>query len=157
MKELREHHENQYPIDVDGVKIDIGLIDIQVFFSGEKQLILNTLKHNPKFFFEENIKKVEAITNNGIHDQMMMGSSMHLFLPSGKFNFHYHNIIFGIRIENKIYTDINFKDILSGISDNGYNISFASPNQFINKPPKKTRKTSKIKKFIEDKVISLIR
>lgn len=86
MQELRQHHEPQYPIDVNGVKIDIGLIDIQVFFSGNKNILLNTLKECPDMLFKENIKKVEAITNNSIHDQMMMGSCIHLFSSTGDFS-----------------------------------------------------------------------
>ncbi len=57
MQKLRQHHEPQYPIDVDGIKIDIGLIDIQVFFSGSKNLILNTLKSVLMCFLRKTLKK----------------------------------------------------------------------------------------------------
>ena len=156
MQKLRQHHEPQYPIDVDGIKIDIGLIDIQVFFSGSKNLILNTLKECPDVLFKENLKKVEAITDKAIRNQMMMGCCFHSFSHTGEFNFHYHNIIFGIRIENKVYTDINFDEIMRTIAKNGYNVGFVAPNYSMPHVSQTPTRKSKIKQFIDDKILSLI-
>lgn len=157
MQKLRQHHEPQYPIEIDGLQIDIGLIDIRVFFSGAKNILLNTLKVCPDMFFKENVEKVETITDKTIHNQMMMGCCLHQFSHTGEFNFHFHNIIFGIRIENKVYADINFDEIMRTIVKNGYKVGLVAPNYSLPYVSRTPGIRSKIKQFIDDKIVSLIR
>ena len=108
-------------------------------------------------FLRKILKKVEAITDKAIHNQMMMGFCLHSFSHTGQFNVHYHNIIFGIRIENKVYTDINFDEIMRTIAKNGYNVGFVVPNYSMPHVSQTLSRKLKIKQFIDDKILCLMR
>lgn len=116
-----------YPVD--NLKIDIGLIDIQVSFKGNTQVIVNTLKQDSQSLLRENAAMLDNMTNGNIHNQMMIGTALHLYNNDGDSCIHYHNIIFSVRVENKIYSHLDLTDILSSISKEGYTIGLVAPKE----------------------------
>jgi hypothetical protein len=82
-----------------GHLVDIGLIDIQVFFDGPMDLLVEQLKTDSTRFLDENLKHVDWLCSRVFHDQMVLVFACHVFTAGGDRRVHYHNVIFGLRKE----------------------------------------------------------
>lgn len=110
-------------LQVDNNNIDIGLIDIQVHFHGNQEQITALLQKNGHQFFTENARHLDYVSNGNIHDQMILINALHLFNSKGEIAIHYHNIIFGARVEGQLVGTINLEPILIGCSEKGKSIN----------------------------------
>lgn len=116
MRAVREQ-EHIKPISFSGgYNIDVGLIDLQVFFDGSQQDLTDVMSNNPHVLFNENLKHIDLLSQGTIHDQMILVSIPHSFAPFGSFCFHYHNVIFGIRKKGSLIGYLSVDDLLSQLS-----------------------------------------
>ena len=114
-------------IDVGGVatEIDIGLVDIVVFFQIPPGNVPALLKSNsePERFFQENLRHVDLLCKGTLHDQMIMAASPHFYRSDGSILFHCHNVIFGLRQEIRgdidILAPLDFDPLLKALAKTG--------------------------------------
>jgi len=73
--------------------IDIGLIDVQVYFHDTEGMLSPGHKTN------ENFAAVDGVCGGELHTQMVLASAVHRHRPDGSRILHYHNLIFSVRKE----------------------------------------------------------
>lgn len=97
--------------------LDIGLVDIPVWFRGDLELMTLNLRRRPMWFFEENGLVLDKLFAGAFHDQMNLVSAFHSLRTDGTSEFHYHNLIFGIRRERRgmrsLCGPLDFRPILA--------------------------------------------
>jgi len=89
------------PVSVEGMEIDVGLIDIIVSFRimpGNKLVLAQTDDEKNKLL-RENLIHLDKVCGGTLHDQMIIALAAHIFRSDGELLFHYHNLIFGLRQE----------------------------------------------------------
>jgi hypothetical protein len=86
--------------DGNDVEIDIGLIDVTVFFQPPPGMPPTpATKEEYRKTFDENARHMEMLCAGALHDQMILATCMHVFHSNGSLLLHYHNLIFGLRQE----------------------------------------------------------
>ena len=116
-----------FTIDVAGVatEIDIGLVDIVVFFQIPPGSVRALLKSSgePERFFQENLRHLDLLCKGKLHDQMMVATSPHFYRSDGSILFHYHNLIFGLQQEIRgdidILAPLDFDPLLKALAKTG--------------------------------------
>jgi hypothetical protein len=78
--------------------IDVGLVDIVVFFQMPGGVVPSQEEHFDQMLIE-NLRHVELACSGAFHDQMILATAFHRFHSNGSRLFHYHNVIFGLRQE----------------------------------------------------------
>lgn len=114
-------------IEVDDESIDVGLIDIQVYFQGNQRDILKLLKQDSAQFFTENAKHLDYLLGENIHDQMILMNAFHMFNTKGETSIHYHNVVFGARVQGSQVGMLDLEPLLKCLSQNGKSINFVVP------------------------------
>ena len=103
MGEVRERHPHEAltlsSLSHNGAGVDVGLVDIPVTFRGPLDLVASNLEHRPDEFLGENLRHVEGLFAGMFHDQMTLVTVLHAVRPDGTPEFHYHNLVFGVRRE----------------------------------------------------------
>jgi len=100
MREARRR-KGAMPVSIGGMEIDVGLIDIIVFF----QLIPGNRLVHPRTsderarLFDENLIHLDKLCGDALHDQMVIAVAPHIYHSNGSFLYHHHNLIFGLRQE----------------------------------------------------------
>jgi hypothetical protein len=81
------HHQNGKDKDV---QIDVGLVDITVFFHVPPGIspTLPTTPEERHRACEENFRHFDSVCSGGLHDQMIIASVAHLFDSDGTPSFH---------------------------------------------------------------------
>jgi len=107
------------------VEIDIGLIDVTVFFQVPPGMrpAIPTRKEDCDRTFDENLRHLESVCADALHDQMILATSLHLFDSNGSPLLHYHNLIFGMRQEVRGELDVlgqlDMDPLLKALSKSG--------------------------------------
>lgn len=95
MRAVRRHGTNRtvFPAGPGraAIDVDIGLIDVQVFFNAYDGI------HAGSPRTEENFSRFRRICGGEAHDQMVMATAVHHFRPDGSLLLHYHNLVFALR------------------------------------------------------------
>ena len=82
-----------------GGGVDVGLLDIPTTVRGPLELVTSNLKDRPMEVFEANLFHIDALLADTFHDQMTLVTAVHMTRPDGTPEFHYHNLVFGVRRE----------------------------------------------------------
>jgi hypothetical protein len=111
-------------IDVDNKLIDIGLVDIQIYFEGDQEQIIALLRQDGDQLFKENAKHIDLLSNGNIHDQMIYINALHTFDSKGKIAIHYHDVIFGVRVQGSLVATLDLEPLLTNCTQAGKDINF---------------------------------
>jgi hypothetical protein len=124
MREARER-KGTLPVRIGGTDVDVGLIDVTVFFQimpGNKLVHPRTREESDKLF-NENLIHLDKVCANALHDQMIIAIAQHIYHSNGSFLYHYHNLIFGLRQEVRGDMDIlgplEMEPLLKALSKSG--------------------------------------
>ena len=113
-----------------GNYVDVGLIDIQVFFQGDESEIKYQLEVNANSFLQGNLKQIDLTLGENclkyitaMNEQIFMLLALHYFAANGTFQLKYHNVIFNLaKNGNELkYLDIHW--LLSELVQKGKTIS----------------------------------
>lgn len=107
MREARRR-KGALPVCVGGMEIDVGLIDVTVFFQlmpGSTLVRPRTREESDKLL-HENLIHLDKVCGDAFHDQMILAISPHIYHSNGSFLYHHHNLIFGLRQEVRGDMDI---------------------------------------------------
>jgi hypothetical protein len=96
MRQVRKPGTLRFCIGEDGVDLDVGLIDIQVYFEADAAR-RNSDRVSDSRFYDENFRLVDELTGGELHTQMVLATAVHRYRPDGSYGDHYHNLIFGLR------------------------------------------------------------
>lgn len=89
------------------VEIDIGLVDIVVFFEMPHGMPSpQPRRADSDRLLTENLRHLDSVCAGGLHDQMIMATALHFFHSNGSRLLHFHNLIFGLRQEVRGNVDI---------------------------------------------------
>lgn len=96
MREVRRPGTNRAVFPAGGgfgreIDIDIGLIDVQIYFPGYSG------RQGGSPMTDENFREADRLCGHELHTQMVMAASVHQYRPDGSYCLHYHNLIFGLR------------------------------------------------------------
>jgi hypothetical protein len=124
MREARRQH-GAMPVNIRGREIDIGLIDIIVYFQlipGNKFVLARTAEERDKLF-QENLIHLDKICGDAFHDQMIIAMAPHSYHSNGSHLLHFHNLIFGLRQEVRGDLDVlgvlDMQPLLRSLSRSG--------------------------------------
>lgn len=106
--------------------IDIGLVDIQVYFEGDQEQIIALLRQDEAQFFKENARHIDLLSNGNIHDQMIYINALHTFDSKGKIAVHYHNVIFGVRVQGSLMEILDLDPLLINCTQSRKAINFVT-------------------------------
>lgn len=98
MWEVRQR-KDAVPLSGDGMEIDLGLIDIIVFFElmpGNKRVHPQTAE-DIETLRDENFNHLDKICGDSVHDQMIIAQVEHFYHSDGSYLCHYHTLIFNLR------------------------------------------------------------
>jgi hypothetical protein len=100
MREARRR-KGAMPVSIRGREIDVGLIDITVFFRWmpDNTLVLSRTPEERDRLFQENLIHLDKVCGDAFHDQMVIAMAPHIYHSNGSHLFHFHNLIFGLRQE----------------------------------------------------------
>jgi hypothetical protein len=103
MDEVRRVHPRQ-ALETPGLSplgggVDVGLLDIPATVRGPLELVTANLKDRPMEVFEANLFHIDSLLADTFHDQMTLVTVPHMARPDGTPEFHYHNLVFGVRRE----------------------------------------------------------
>ena len=84
-----------------GGGVDVGLIDIPATVRGPLELVAADFKDRPMEVFEANLFHIDSLLAGTFHDQMTLVTALHAARPDGTPEFHYHNLVFGVRRESR--------------------------------------------------------
>jgi hypothetical protein len=107
------------------IEIDVGLVDVTVFFEMPPGLPPSLPTTHPEYDMAstENFRHFDAVCGGALHDQMIVASALHFFHTDGSPLFHYHNLIFGLRQEVRGDIDIlgplDMEPLLKALSRSG--------------------------------------
>jgi hypothetical protein len=92
MREVRNPGTIRYrfPGDAREIDIDIGLIDVQIYYPGNPDKARTIL---------DNFHKANALCGHQFHTQMVIATAVHHYRPDGSPALHFHNVIFSLRKE----------------------------------------------------------
>lgn len=130
--DLQKIRERQLPVtrNFEGNHVDVGLIDIQVFFSGDESAIKSQLKDNANSFLQANLKQLDLILGENYKEYMLtvteqnfMIVALHCFAPDGTFQLKYHNVIFNLLKNGSKLKYLNIHLLLSDLVQKGKKIS----------------------------------
>jgi hypothetical protein len=82
-----------------GGGVDVGLLDIPVTVREPFKFVTANLKRRPMEIFEANLVQIDALLAGTFHDQMTLVTVLHTVRPDGTPEFHYHNLVFGVKRE----------------------------------------------------------
>ena len=74
------------------------------------------METSPDLLLEENFKHLDLVTQKAIHDQMILVCAAHCLTPQGNFQFHYHNVIFGLRKQKDLVDCLDFGELLAAVA-----------------------------------------
>ncbi len=123
MDYARRHH-GLLPIMLETQTFDVGLLDIQVFFSGDQEAVAALLANDPELFAQENTRHLEIVCKKELKNCMVVASALHRASPAGDLSIHYRNLIFGVRLEDDDALPLDFDPLLSVFSQYQKRISF---------------------------------
>jgi hypothetical protein len=110
MREVRRPGTNRYVFPGEAGKsdtdIDIGLIDVQVYFNhytGDR-------RGSPKT--NENFQIAERLCGSNLTTQNVLATAVHQHRPNGDYVLHYHNLIFALRKQVDPDEHIGIVDLL---------------------------------------------
>jgi hypothetical protein len=75
------------PVSIGGMEIDVGLVDVVVFFQimpGNKLVHPRTPEESDKLL-HENLIHLDKVCGNALHDQMIMALAPHIYHSNGTF------------------------------------------------------------------------
>lgn len=131
---LQKIRERQLPntINFEGNHVDVGLIDIQVFFTGDESVIKSQLKDNVNSFLQANLTHLDLTLGENyreymstVTEQNFMVAALHFFAPNGTFQLKYHNVIFNLLKNGSKLKYLNTHLLLSDLAQKGKTISLA--------------------------------
>lgn len=131
--DMQKVRERQLPPAInfgDNNYVDIGLIDIPVFFNGDETEIKYLLEVNANEVLQENLKQLELVLGDAFKEYMATSSEQitmiiapHMFAPDGTFQLKYHNVIFNLYKNGSNLKYIDIHSLLSGLAQKGKTIS----------------------------------
>ena len=103
MDEVRRIHPRE-ALEIPGLSplgggVDVGLLDIPVTVRGPLEFVTANLKDRPMEVFEANLMHIDSLLADTFHDQMTLVTVLHVARSDGTPEFHYHNLVFGVRRE----------------------------------------------------------
>ena len=126
MRQARCDH-GTIPVNINGMEIDIGLIDMQVSFHAPAEKLVRMRDEDKQQMTVENFRHFDQLCAGAFNDQMVMATATHAYRPDGSHLFHYHNLIFGLRKEirdgREIVDPIDLEPLLK-VLGTGRNIAF---------------------------------
>jgi hypothetical protein len=95
MRDVRQPgtHRYEFPHDGGTIEIDIGLIDVQVWFNDTAGELADDYRS------DENFAVLDKLCGSQLNTQMVLASAVHRYRPDGSYLLHYHNLIFSLRKE----------------------------------------------------------
>jgi len=124
MREVRQR-KDAVPLSIDGMEIDIGLIDIIVFFEimpGNKRVHPGT-PEDIDTLLDENFTYLDKVCGDTVYDQMIIALAPHFCHSDGSYLCHYHNLIFNLRQEARGEFDalgvLDLEPLLNALSRSG--------------------------------------
>lgn len=130
--DLQKIRERQLPntINFEGTYVDVGLIDIQVFFIGDESVIKSQLKDNANSLIQANLLQIDLTLGKNykeymstVTEQNFMISALHYLAPDGTFQLKYHNVIFNLLKNGSKLKYLNIHLLLSELARKGKTIS----------------------------------
>jgi hypothetical protein len=111
MRQVRRPGTNRYvfPPEHDRdqeIDIDIGLIDVQVFFNAYAGECVGSP------MTDENFREADRLCRGHLHTQNVIAKAVHWFRPDGSITLHYHNLIFALRKQVEPDEHIGIIDLL---------------------------------------------
>lgn len=93
MHEVRRPGAIRYVVPCEGgqVDIDIGLIDVQIYFDGHAGDI------DARLMTDANFREFKRLCHGELTTQTVIATAVHNYRPDGELTLHYHNLIFGLR------------------------------------------------------------
>jgi hypothetical protein len=73
------------------IDIDIGLIDVQIYFNAYAG------RRGGSPLTDQNFQEADRLCGRQLHTQMVMATAVHWYRPDGSRTLHYHNLIFALR------------------------------------------------------------
>ncbi len=108
----------------------IGLMDILVHVGLGKgistEAIESLLAQDPAPLIQANGEHVDQLAKGEIHDQMVIVNASHCFDKQGGTLIHFHNVIFGLQVEEEKIRPLDFKPLIAALSQDKH-ISLAAP------------------------------
>ncbi|PSB43740.1 hypothetical protein C7B80_23090 [Cyanosarcina cf. burmensis CCALA 770] len=128
--DLQKVRERQPPTIVDfaetGIYVDVGLIDIPVFFQGDESDIFYLMKTNGQVFFQENLKQLDLVLGEKCLKYMSTRSerivtimALQCYAPDRTFQLKYHNVIFNLTKNGSELSYLNVRLFLSELARDG--------------------------------------
>jgi hypothetical protein len=108
-----------------GIDLDIGLIDIIVFFeySGSKAFVRPETQAESDRLLHENLRHIDMLCADALHDQMVIAIAPHVYHSNGSLLYHYHNLIFGLRHEARgdmdVFGTLDLEPLMKKLSASG--------------------------------------
>jgi hypothetical protein len=110
------------PITIGGNVIDVGLVDITVFFEMPAG-VLPRREEEYEYLLTENMRHFDLVCSGAFNDQMILATVLHSYHSNGSRLIHCHNLIFGLRQEVRGDVDIlgplDMEPLLKTLAEDG--------------------------------------